>query len=121
MADNNDLILLDIGGRPRPLRFNHSALKVWSAETGKEAGEFQPSRLLPDDMEFILWCMLFVDAAKRDETVTRERVVEWMDELPLTELYGKIMGAIAAAFPPAKDPQKPVPAKKVPAQGKTKK
>lgn len=118
MADNNDLILLDIGGRKRQLRFNHSALKLWAAETGKDAGDFDPNGLTPDVMELILYCMLQVEATKRQEDVSREQVAEWMDDLPLTVVYGSIMAAVVAAFPEIKGPQRPAQGKKRPAQGK---
>ena len=50
MADNNDLVLLYIGGRKRQLRFTHSTLKLWAAETGKSASDFDPNGLPPDAM-----------------------------------------------------------------------
>ncbi len=118
MVDNNDLILLDIGGRKRQLRFNHSALKLWAAETGKSAGEFNPRNMTPDSMELVLYCMLQTEAAKRQEDVTREQVAEWMDDLILSVLYNKIVSALVASFPEPAGPQKPAQGKGKPAQGK---
>lgn len=118
MPDNNDLILLDIGGRKRQLRFNHSALKLWAAETGKSAGDFNPTALTPDAMELVLYCMLQTEATKHQEDVTREQVVKWMDDVPLALLYERIMMALVVSFPESPGPRKPVPHKKQQAQGK---
>ena len=61
--------------------------------------------------------MLQTEAAQRQEEVTREQVAEWMDDVPLSMLYSKIMEALVMSFPAPARPQKPAQGKKNPAQG----
>jgi hypothetical protein len=97
---NNDLVIIELG-RPRVLKFSHTALKTLVDLTGKELedidGELTPGNF--DLIERLVYCGLLKDAKENNETITPDKVVELLDDAPsYVYVLDKVFAAWKLAF-----------------------
>lgn len=92
---NNDVVLINLD-RPRQLKYTNSALKIISASLGVDI-ETIDEKLKPTNFEMIeelIFQGLQFEAKKDGESITKEQVVEWLDEAPSqAHLYEKLFEA----------------------------
>lgn len=98
---SNDVVIIEID-RPRRLRFNYDALKTLCARTGKKIEDMDDELSSPSSFEWIevaFHAALQEDATAHGETLTPEKAVELMNQVPYGLIYQKIAAAWVAAFP----------------------
>lgn len=97
MHDNNDAILLELGGRSYALKCTHSVLKNFSRRTGLSMVEMGSQIMRYDVASVMMWCML----QRCDSALTEAQADALLDALPPQEIITLVSEAITAAFPPA--------------------
>lgn len=102
MHDNNDAILLELGGRTYELKCTHSVLKNFSRRTGLSMVEMTNQIMRYDVASVMMWCLM----QRCDSTLTEAQADGLLDALPPQKIITLVSEAITAAFPPvAEDEQ----------------
>lgn len=96
MHDNNDAILLELGGRTYELKCTHSVLKNFSQRTGLSMVEMTNQIMRYDVASVMMWCLL----QRCDKALTEEQADALLDALPPQKIITLVSEAITAAFPP---------------------
>lgn len=98
---HNDAVSLELGGRLWELKLTHKAMKLFTNTTRVPVTRMDEAVARYDYLVYLLFCMLHV----QDPRVTTQQLDEWLEEIPLGEIYNKVAEALAAAFPePEKEP-----------------
>jgi hypothetical protein len=116
MAKNNDVVIINLGGRDRELRFGHKALKNFQAISNIGLEEIGQGGFDLETIEKLIYCGLLSDARKQGENLKLEDMEDWLDEVPeFNKVVDKMTLALSNAFGTAKeDPnsKRVAPAKK---------
>ena len=96
MHDNNDAILLELGGRTYELKCTHSVLKNFSRRTGVSMLELNAHVSHYDMAAVMMWCLL----QRCDKALTEEQADALLEALPPKKLITLVFDVIAVAFPP---------------------
>lgn len=96
MHDNNDAILLELGGRTYELKASHSVLKSFSRRTGVSMLELNARVSHYDVASVMMWCLL----QRCDNTLTEEQADGLLEALSPQKIITLVFEVITAAFPP---------------------
>ena len=96
MHDNNDAILLELGGRTYELKCTHSVLKNFSRRTGLSMVEMTNQIMRYDVASVMMWCLM----QRCDSALTESQADALLDALPPQKIITLVSEAITAAFPP---------------------
>ena len=96
MHDNNDAILLELGGRTYELKATHSVLKNFSRRTGLSMLNLDAQVAHYDVASVMMWCLL----QRCDNALTEEQADALLEALPPKKLITLVYEVIAVAFPP---------------------
>jgi len=92
---HNDTVTIELGGRLWELKLTHKAMKIFTNTTRLPVTKMEEAVARYDYLVYLLFCMLHV----QDPRITQENLDDWLDALPLGEIYTKVAEALAAAFP----------------------
>ena len=96
MHDNNDAILLELGGRTYELKATHSVLKNFSRRTGVSMLELNARVSHYDVASVMMWCLL----QRCDNALTEEQADALLEALSPQKIITLVFEVITAAFPP---------------------
>lgn len=94
--DNNDTVILRLGGKDRELRLSHSVLKKFLAKNEISMDGFDEAVEGYQGLCDLLLLMI----QRKDPDVTEAQLDDWLDadDIRLGEVFGKVSDAISAAF-----------------------
>ena len=90
MSKNNDVVILNIGGRDREIKFGHKALKTFGAISGIGLEEIGKGGFDLDTVEKLIYCGLLTDARHHGEMITLEDMEDWLDEILIADVIDKM-------------------------------
>lgn len=96
MHDNNDAILLELGGRTYELKCTHSVLKNFSRRTGLSMMSLDAQAAHYDVASVMMWCLM----QRCDSALTEAQADALLEALPPKKLITLVYEVIAVAFPP---------------------
>lgn len=96
MAKGNDVVMINIGGRERELRYGHKALKQFQAVSGVGLEDIGKGGFDLDTVEKLIYCGLLSDARAHGEALSLEIMEDWLDEVDefqtVVDQMGKALG-----------------------------